>query len=131
MKLASGEIKISNDVVGRIAGEAALSVDGVFSLSETLADGIEKLIKGSYHYGVKVNFKEDSVSLEVPIIVVYGYSIPDVGRKVQERVREEVEKLTGLKVEKVDVLVQGVHVSQRKKAEQRSRIEKSAPEAEK
>ncbi len=113
--MAAGEIKISNDVVGKIAGEAALSVDGVFSLSETPADGIEKLFKGSYHYGVKVEFKENSVSLEIPVVVTYGYSIPEVGKKVQEAVREEVEKLTGLKVEKVDVLVQGVHVSPKRK----------------
>ena len=86
-------IQISNDVIAVIAGVA---VSEVLSGNKNLAKGI------------KVDKEENKVKIDVNIIVEYGTRIPDVAFEIQNRVKTSVENMTGLKVEEVNVHVQGV-----------------------
>ena len=52
---------------------------------------------------------DDVVKIDVNIIVEYGSRIPDVAFEIQNRVKKSVENMTGLKVEEVNVHVQGVN----------------------
>ena len=60
--------------------------------------------------GVKVEIAEDFVEVHVSIVVEYGCQIPQVVRQIQERVHEEVEKMTGFLVKSCHVNVQGIHL---------------------
>ena len=60
--------------------------------------------------GIKVEADGDTVRIEINIIVRYGVNIREVGQNIQAKVKEEVENMTGNKVEKVVVNVQGVKV---------------------
>jgi uncharacterized alkaline shock family protein YloU len=44
----------------------------------------------------------------VSIIVDYGVDIPRIADEVQENVKRSVEKMTGLVLSEVDVIVEGV-----------------------
>ena len=59
--------------------------------------------------GIKVDVGEKSVKIDVNIIVEYGSRIPDVAFEIQNRVKKSVESMTGLKVNEVNVHVQGVN----------------------
>ena len=59
--------------------------------------------------GIKVDIEEEKVKIDVNIIVEYGSRIPDVAFEIQNRVKKSVEGMTGLKVEEVNVHVQGVN----------------------
>ena len=96
-----GQIKISNDVVSTIAWIAALEVEGVES-SQSIAD---KLLK---NYGVKIQLEEEVVTVDIMVVVKFGFAIPDVAFKVQENVKNAVETMTGLDVSQVNIHVQGV-----------------------
>lgn len=103
-------IKISNDVVAVIAGIAVSEVQGVAGMSGGFAGGISEVLSGKKNLskGIKVEANEKEVKIDVNIIVEYGSRIPDVAFEIQNRVKKSVENMTGLKVEEVNVHVQGV-----------------------
>ena len=59
--------------------------------------------------GIKVDTTDNKAKIDVNIIVDYGARIPDVAFEIQNRVKTAVENMTGLKVEEVNVHVQGVN----------------------
>ena len=104
-------VKISNDVIAIIAGVAVSEVPGVYGMSGGFAGGISEVLKGKKNLakGIKVDSTETEAKIDVNIIVEYGARIPDVAFEIQNRVKKAVENMTGLKVEKVNVHVQGVN----------------------
>lgn len=104
-------IEISTDVIAVIAGVAVSEVQGVASMAGGFAGGITEVLSGKKNLakGIKVDKTETTVKIDVNIIVEYGSRIPDVAFEIQNRVKSAVEGMTGLKVEEVNVHVQGVN----------------------
>lgn len=104
-------IKISSDVIAVIAGVAVSEVPGVYSMAGGFAGGITEVLKGKKNLakGIKVEATDTKAKIDVNIIVEYGARIPDVAFEIQNRVKKAVENMTGLKVEEVNVQVQGVN----------------------
>ena len=104
-------IKISSDVIAVIAGVAVSEVPGVFGMAGGFAGGITEVLKGKKNLakGIKVDTTDNKAKIDVNIIVEYGSRIPDVAFEIQNRVKTAVENMTGLKVEEVNVHVQGVN----------------------
>ncbi|MGI6493168.1 MAG: Asp23/Gls24 family envelope stress response protein [Peptococcaceae bacterium] len=105
----TGSVKISDDVVKIIAGMAAMEIKGVSAMSGGIADGIvEKLGRKNLSRGVKAEVGEKEAAIEISVIIEYGKPIREVASRIQARVKEAVESMTGLKVVEVNVNVQGV-----------------------
>ena len=104
-------IKIASDVIAVIAGVAVSEVPGVFGMAGGFAGGITEVLKGKKNLakGIKVDTSDNKAKIDVNIIVEYGARIPDVAFEIQNRVKTAVENMTGLKVEEVNVHVQGVN----------------------
>ena len=104
-------IKISSDVIAVIAGVAVSEIPGVFGMAGGFAGGITEVLKGKKNLakGIKVEATNNKTKIDVNIIVEYGARIPDVAFDIQNRVKTAVENMTGLKVEEVNVHVQGVN----------------------
>ena len=111
IKTENEGIKISNDVVAVIAGVAVSEVQGVSGMAGGFAGGITEVLSGKKNLakGIKVDIEEEKVKIDVNIIVEYGSRIPDVAFEIQNRVKKSVEGMTGLKVEEVNVHVQGLN----------------------
>ncbi|SFR02658.1 Uncharacterized conserved protein YloU, alkaline shock protein (Asp23) family [Desulfoscipio geothermicus DSM 3669] len=104
-----GSIRIADDVVRVIAGLAATEVAGVAGMSGGVVGGItEKLGRKNLSKGVKVEVGEKEAAVDLYIIVEYGARIPEVAAKIQDDVKNAIERMTGLKVVEVNVNVQGV-----------------------
>jgi uncharacterized alkaline shock family protein YloU len=114
----AGSIRISDEAIAVIAGLAALEVEGVASMSQGTVDGIAEMlgVKPSQGRGVKVEVRNEEVAIEIYLLVEFGVDIPLVCQKVQDRVRESVEDMTGLNVSYVNISVQGVKMKGEKKA---------------
>lgn len=112
-------IQISNDVIAVISGVAVSEVQGVSSMAGGFAGGISEVLSGKKNLakGIKVDKDENKVKIDVNIIVEYGTRIPDVAFEIQNRVKTSVENMTGLKVEEVNVHVQGVNTNMVNKEE--------------
>ncbi len=108
----SGNVKISDDVVQIIAGIAAGEVDGVQAMGNSIASGLAELLGGkkSVSRGVKVDVQENTVTIDVHVVVRYGVRIPDVAWNIQEKVKDAVETMTGLEVLKVNIHIDGINI---------------------
>ena len=116
---AIGSVKISEEVVGIVAGVAAMEVNGVAGMSSSLTGGIAELLgKKNLSKGVKVELGETNALVGISLVVEYGCRIPDVAWEVQEKVKKAIESMTGLEVTKVDVFVNGVALAKEDKKEE-------------
>ena len=106
-----GEVKIADEVVAIIAALAATEVEGVASMAGNITNevigklGIKNLSKG-----VKVDVLEGVVTVSLALNIKYNYSIVEVTGKVQEKVKNAVENMTGLEVADVNIKVAGVEM---------------------
>lgn len=108
----TGNVNISDEVVTIIASLAASGVSGVAGMVNSLTGGFAEFLgKKNLSKGVKVNVTDKTAVLDLYIIVEYGVKIPDVAWEIQEKVKSEVEAMTGLEVEAVNVNVAGVSVA--------------------
>jgi len=107
-----GGIHISPSAVATIAYHAILESYGVVGLApKNLADGIVKSITREPSRGVTVEYDGEEINIEIHIIVEYGTRINSVAQSVANTVRFHVEKALGLKVNRIDVHVAGLRVS--------------------
>ncbi len=106
-----GEVKIADEVVAIIAALAATEVDGVASMAGNITNElISRLGMKNLSKGVKVDVLEGVVTVSLSLNLKYNYSIMDVSAKVQEKVKNAVENMTGLEVADVNIKVAGVEM---------------------
>lgn len=127
IKTENEGIQISNDVVAVIAGVAVSEVPGVAGMAGGFAGGITEVLSGKKNLakGIKVEVMEAQAKIDVNIIVEYGSRIPDVAFEIQNRAKKAVESMTGLKVQEINVHVQGVNTD---RAKEESRQEEALEE---
>ncbi len=102
-----GDVKIQNDVVANIASVAMAEVEGVVTKTgNRLLDPLFSH-KGAER-GVTVEIEENRARLTLEVRVVFGNVIYDTAKRLQQRVKNSVEQMTGLIVEAVDVNVLGI-----------------------
>lgn len=106
-------INISEEVVATIAGIAASEVNGVASMNGGFVGGISEML-GKKTKGVKVQVGDKETIIDINLTVEYGARIPDIAFEVQNKVKTQVESMTGLKGVVVNIHVQGVSVSKKK-----------------
>lgn len=110
-----GSVKIANDVVAMIAGLAATEVSGVSAMAGNITNelmgkvGMKKQMKG-----VKVDILDKTVSVELAVNLEYGFNIPTTCSKVQEKVKNAIETMTGLEVADVNIRIVGINMADNK-----------------
>ena len=110
-----GEVKIADEVVAIIAGLAATEVDGVSSMAGNITNElVSKLGMKNLSKGIKVEITEGIVNVDVAINIAFGYVIPEVSAKVQEKVKTAIENMTGLEVSSVNIHIAAVDMEKRK-----------------
>ena len=107
-----GQITISDDVLLKVAGYAALECYGIVAMSSKRAkDGfVEWLGKENLTKGVRVNVTEDGIDIDLFIIVEYGISIVEVCNIIKSQVCYKIENMTGARVRRVNISVEGIRV---------------------
>jgi len=104
-----GTIRIHRNVIASIANLAAVDIEGVKRVGGNLKSGISEFLGRKFLSAINVEInKNEEVKVEIPLIIRYGYNIPDVANKVQESVRNGLEKMTNLLIKDINVNVQGI-----------------------
>ena len=110
-EIVNGNIRISDEVIVTIASVAVSEIEGVSGTGGGFVEGIaRKLVKKPLTTGIKASVDEETASVDINIVVKYGVRIPEVAWNVQDAVKKEVELMTGLTVEKVNVRVVGIDI---------------------
>ena len=109
---AIGLVSVSEEVILKVAGYAALECYGIVGMaSKRTTDGIVQMLGiENLARGVRVRLNEESVDVDLYIIVEYGISISAVAATLIDTVKYKVEHLTGAKVNKVNVSVEDIRV---------------------
>ena len=107
-----GLITISEDVLLKVAGYAALECYGIVAMSSKRAkDGfVEWLGKENLTKGVQVNITEAGIDIDLFIIVEYGISIVTVCNNIVDTVKYKLESMTGAKVRRISISVEGIRI---------------------
>lgn len=112
----SGEVKISTEVITDVVGVAAMESYGIVGMASTkrLKDGVAELLKReNYGKGIEVTKDENGeISITLHIIVLYGIKIQEVAKSVQKKTKYSIEQMLGLQVNTVNVIVEGVKISE-------------------
>lgn len=107
-----GNIIIENNVIENIAGISAMESYGIVGMaSKNAADGIFELLKFDHlSKGVKVTTENNRICIELHVVLEYGVRISTVGQNIIDRVKFNIENLTGLEVDDINVLVEGIRM---------------------
>ncbi|NLW23154.1 MAG: Asp23/Gls24 family envelope stress response protein [Tissierellia bacterium] len=107
-----GYINIDDSVIATIAGLSAMESYGIVGMaSQKATDGIFELLKReNLSKGVKVYTDGSEVVIDLHVILEYGIRISVVAENIIEKVKFNIENLTGLKVRNINVYVQGIRV---------------------
>lgn len=112
-----GDIQIADEVIAIIAGLAATEVDGVTKMYGNITNElVSRLGMKNLSKGVKVLVTPEDVKVDLSIELKYGYSVMEVSAKVQEKVKQAIETMTGLQVSMVRVRIAGVAIEKEGKA---------------
>jgi len=104
-----GILRIHKNVISSISSIAATEIQGVKRVGRNLKSGLLELAGNKFSSAIKVDItKNEEVRVEIPLIIKYGYNIPDVARGVQENVRQSLEKMSNLSIKDINVNVQGI-----------------------
>lgn len=108
----SSRVSIAEEVIGAIASIAAKEVPGVSGLKGSVTDGLAAIL-GEERQGKGVAAQltgDQSIRVRLKLVVQYDYPLSEVARKVQAKVKEEIEGMTGLRVSAVDVYIQELDI---------------------
>lgn len=94
-ELENGSVNINEDVITTVAAAALRDVEGVVNAKNDKKS-------------IRVTLEEDAVSVDCGLVLLYGHSVIEIAKNVQNAVTNAIESMTGLKVSRVDVNVTGI-----------------------
>ena len=109
-----GHVSISDDVIASVAGGAAVSCYGIIGMASKnqVKDGITEILrKENYAKGIVVKKDEEKLVIDLYIIVMYGTKISEIANNVQSSVKYQIEKILGVKVDEINIYIQGIKVN--------------------
>jgi len=111
-----GSINISHEVVAVIAAAAAVDVDGVHGLYQTLGKEITSVSgRRGLSRGIRTKIEGNNVTIDIHIVAEIGNPITDIGQKVQKVVMSAIEEAIGKKVATVNVHISGISLKKANK----------------
>ena len=107
-----GNVNVANDVLADLAGYASLESYGIVGMARpSLRDGVAQLLPAAkLRKGVKVHTTDDGVAVDLYVIIEFGTNLTEVSHNLANRVRYVLTTTADVKVESVDIHVQGVKV---------------------
>ena len=112
MNTHMGNVTIDSEVIAQYAGSVAMECFGIVGMAGYSArDGLAKLLKrDNLTRGIAVSIRNNKLTLDFHVIVAYGISILAGSDNLIDNVKYKVEEFTGIRIEKINIFVEGVRV---------------------
>lgn len=107
-----GQLHISNDIFAELAAVAALGSYGVIGMANPnlVAGAVRLLHPSKLKKGVRVIKDDNGIKIELYVALEYGTNLNEVARNLNDRVKYEIDKHTGIKVSSVEIYIQDIKV---------------------
>ena len=107
-----GDIVINPEVITTYAGSVAVECFGIVGMAAVnMKDGLVKILKrDSLKHGIHVSIEDNRISIDFHVIVAYGVNIGTIAQNLIDSVTYKLEETTGMKVDRIRVLVEGVRI---------------------
>jgi uncharacterized alkaline shock family protein YloU len=107
-----GEVIIDPDVIATYAGSVAVECFGIVGMAAVnMKDGLVKLLRReSLKHGINVKIEDNKISLDFHVLVAYGVNISTIAQNLISNVKYNVAEFTGMEIEKIRIIVEGVRV---------------------
>jgi uncharacterized alkaline shock family protein YloU len=105
-----GTVTISDEALAQVVGLTVLECYGVVGMAaRNLTQGVARLLsRDRLTQGIAVQRTGDALAIDLYVVLEYGLNLKEVGQNLRSRVTYTVEKLTRLRVESIEVWIQGV-----------------------
>lgn len=109
---SSGSILISPQAIASVTKHHTLLSYGVIGLApRNILEAFYHFFKKNPNYGINVNYNKSGLNINIYIIVEYGMRIKSVTDSISSSVKYNVEKTIGIPVNRVNVHVRGLRIS--------------------
>lgn len=107
----TGEVKIADEVFCSIAAIAAGEVEGVSAMTGNISEKLMNTVglRSGAGSGVRVDVAGNMVRIDIALVIKYGHNVMETSRKVQDKVKNSIETMTGLNVTDVNIRITGVN----------------------
>ena len=108
-----GTVLIDENVIATYAGSVAVECFGIVGMAAVnVKDGLVKLLKKEHiTHGIEVVVgANNEITIDFHVIIAYGVAIVTVCDNLIETVKYKVETFTGMKINKINIYVEGVRV---------------------
>jgi uncharacterized alkaline shock family protein YloU len=102
-----GKTTVSPEVLISITRMAVLSVPGVSSLAP-VPGGVDRIFRRGQDDGVRITIHENSVLVDIYLIVKNEVNIREVGRNVQMQVTRAIQEMVAMDVAQVDIHIENI-----------------------
>lgn len=101
-----GSVKVANEVIAHIASLTAVQVQGVAGMYPARSRDSSRLLNtGTAHKGVRVDMSNETLTLDLFLVVESSARVPTVAAEVQRQVVDAIDKMLGLEVRQVNIFV--------------------------
>jgi len=107
MEISKGKTTVSPDVLTTIARLAALGVPGVGRLAP-ISGGVNRLFKRGAGDGVRIETEENTVYVDLHLILQQDVNIREVSRNIQQNVAREIQEMVGMDVGCVNIHIEDI-----------------------
>ena len=98
---------VAPDVLVTIARLSALSVPGVSRMAQ-VTGGVNRLFKRGMHDGVRIEVEDNTVVVDLYLILKKDVNIRDVSREVQGQVARAIQEMIGMEIGNIDIHIEDI-----------------------
>jgi uncharacterized alkaline shock family protein YloU len=106
-EITQGKTTVSPEVLTTISRLAALEVSGVSRLAP-VAGGVNRLFRRGTGDGVRIEAKDNIVSMEMYLVLKQDVNIREVSRNVQNNVARAVQEMVGMEVGEINIHIEDI-----------------------
>lgn len=106
-EITQGKTTVSPEVLTTISRLAALEVPGVSRLAP-VAGGVNRLFRRGTGDGVRIEAKDNIVSMEMYLVLKQDVNIREVSRNVQSNVARAVQEMVGMEVGEINIHIEDI-----------------------
>ncbi len=108
--MSEGKTTIAPDVLISIARLTTLNVNGVsrMCLEPT---GVGRLFRRGFREGVRIEIENETVFVDVNVILENDVNIRDVSRNIQQQIARALSEMVGMQVGQVNIHIEDIDYS--------------------